>query len=179
MLRHTQSWDETFQDLYNKLQSIRKDVESAIITRSALGTEDIRTKLNYLVMEMFHTRSKTDEDFEKEVELRGGHEAVLNDNSKINEIIQVMAKKGGVETAKGRAEDKTVEESLLLELRIPLKTQLEQNKKAFHDLLHAATSKIEDAIKHSESRILRYVFTDGAFVRVKDPVRASVTYGFS
>jgi len=122
---------------------------------------------------MIHTRPKIDEDIAKEVNKRGGADVVLNSSAKIKEVTQEITKKGGTVTTKGKTEEKTVEASLLHELRTPLETQLEENRQLYQVSLELATNEIKDAIKHTESRIL-HAFNKGAFVRVKDPVRVSV-----
>ena len=73
---------------------------------------------------------------------------------------------------KVKSKDTTVEATLLHELRTPLETQLDENRQLYQVSLELATNEIKDAIRRTESRIL-HAFNKGAFIRVKDPVRAS------
>ena len=120
---------------------------------------------------MIHTRPKIDEYIAKEVADRGGADVVLNNSVKIKEITDEIAKKGATGIERSKSEGKTVDASLLHELRTPLETQLEENRQLYQVSLELATNEIKDAIKHSETRIL-HAFNKGAYVRVKDPVRA-------
>ena len=179
-LNQVQSWEEKFEGFLQSFQSLKKDIKNALIIRSVLRIEDAITSIEQvdikldLIMKMIHTRPKIDDDIAKEVAERGGADVVLNNSVKIKEITDEIAKKDARGMDRSKNEDKTVEASLLHELRTPLEIQLEENRQLYQVSLELATSEIKDAIKYSETRIL-HAFNKGAYARVKDPVRASTS----
>jgi len=169
MLNHTQSWEQKFEGFLDSFQNLKRDIKGAVINRSALPTED-----KLYLRKMIRTRPKIDEDIAKEVEKRGGAEIVLNNSVKIREVTEAITKKGVIESAKSKGdEDKTVEASLLQELRIPLETQLGENRQLYLMSLELSKHEIKNAIRYTESRFSA-AFEEATYVRVKDPVRAPV-----
>ncbi|KAH7104478.1 hypothetical protein BKA62DRAFT_692388 [Auriculariales sp. MPI-PUGE-AT-0066] len=165
-------------DKYHKSKTISRffksmDIKNALIIRSALRIEDAITGVERLdlkldvIMEMIRTKPAAEQQVAAEVARRGGADAVLNDTSKIKEVIEAT------ETAtpgdkKRTGVDKGVEASLLHELRTPLETQLAENRRLFEVTLEMKTNELKEAVQRTQTRIL-HALNKGAYTRIKDP----------
>ncbi|KAH7100241.1 hypothetical protein BKA62DRAFT_259233 [Auriculariales sp. MPI-PUGE-AT-0066] len=163
-------WEDKFIGLADTFTGLKKDVKTALIIRTAIRIEDAATGVERLdvkldiLMNMIRTKSTDEQKVADAVALHGGKEAVLNDTSKIQEVIKatmVIDKKHDSSSAR-------VDASLLYEIRTPLETQLAENRRLFEVTLEIRTNELKQAVHLTQERIL-YALNKGAFTRIKDP----------
>ncbi|KAH7100237.1 hypothetical protein BKA62DRAFT_620373 [Auriculariales sp. MPI-PUGE-AT-0066] len=163
-------WEDKFIGLADTFTSLKKDVKTALIIRAAIRIEDAATGVERLdvkleiLMDMIRTKPVAEQKVADAVASRGGKEAVLNDTSKIQEVIKATT----LVDKKHDGSSAGVDASLLYEIRTPLETQLAENRRLFEVTLEIRTNELKQAVHSTQERIL-YALNKGAFTRIKDP----------
>ncbi|KAH7100229.1 hypothetical protein BKA62DRAFT_771732 [Auriculariales sp. MPI-PUGE-AT-0066] len=163
-------WEDKFIGLADTFTGLKKDVKTALIIRTAIRIEDAATGVERLdvkleiLMDMIRTKPTAEQKVADAVASRGGKEAVLNDTSKIQEVIKATT----VVDKKHDSSNARVDASLLYETPNSFGDPAGRKSTAVRSNPRDQDQRAQAGCSSHAGRIL-YALNKGAFTRIKDP----------